>query len=43
LQIDWSPLPKTFVEIFATGTRIQIEWLETLAARTRAFAAKLPA
>ena len=42
LQIDWSPLPPALVEIFATGTRVQIEWLETLAARTRAFAAKLP-
>lgn len=42
LQIDWSPLPKDFVQLFATGTRIQIEWLETLARRTRAFAAKLP-
>jgi NAD(P)-dependent dehydrogenase (short-subunit alcohol dehydrogenase family) len=42
LQIDWSPLPKDFVQLFATGTRIQIEWLETLAQRTHAFAAKLP-
>lgn len=42
LDIDWSVLPKSFVEIFATGTRLQTEWLETLARRTRAFAAKIP-
>ncbi len=42
LEIDWSPLPASFVEVFATGTTLQIAWLETLARRTRAFAAKLP-
>jgi NAD(P)-dependent dehydrogenase (short-subunit alcohol dehydrogenase family) len=42
LQIDWSPLPPAFVEIFRAGTRVQIAWLETLAARTREFVAKLP-
>jgi NAD(P)-dependent dehydrogenase (short-subunit alcohol dehydrogenase family) len=43
LAIDWSPLPKAFVDIFRTGTRIQIAWLETVARRTREMAAKLPA
>ncbi len=42
LQIDWSPLPPSFVEIFATGVRVQIDWLDSLAERTRAFARKLP-
>ncbi|HZR24063.1 MAG TPA: SDR family oxidoreductase [Vicinamibacterales bacterium] len=42
LQIDWSGLPNWLVEIFRTGTRVQVEWLETLARRTREFAAKLP-
>jgi NAD(P)-dependent dehydrogenase (short-subunit alcohol dehydrogenase family) len=40
--IDWSPLPPALVEIFRSGTRVQIAWLETLARRTREFAAKLP-
>ena len=40
--IDWSPLPPAFVEIFATGTRVQIDWLETITRRTRAFAAQVP-
>ncbi|HZT78245.1 MAG TPA: SDR family NAD(P)-dependent oxidoreductase [Vicinamibacterales bacterium] len=42
LQIDWSPLPPSLVDMFRNGTRAQIAWLETLARRTRAFAAKLP-
>ncbi len=42
LQIDWTGMPSWLMEIFKTGTRVQLEWLETLARRTRAFAAKLP-
>jgi len=42
LTIDWSGLPESFVDLFRCGTRVQTEWLETLARRTRAFAAKLP-
>jgi NAD(P)-dependent dehydrogenase (short-subunit alcohol dehydrogenase family) len=42
LAIDWAALPPAFVDAFRTGTRVQIAWLESLAARTRAFAAKLP-
>jgi NAD(P)-dependent dehydrogenase (short-subunit alcohol dehydrogenase family) len=41
LAIDWSPLPPAFVEIFRTGTRMQLTWLDTLARRTREMAAKL--
>jgi NAD(P)-dependent dehydrogenase (short-subunit alcohol dehydrogenase family) len=42
LQIDWSPLPKSLVDLFAAGTRMQVAWLDALARRTREFAAKLP-
>jgi NAD(P)-dependent dehydrogenase (short-subunit alcohol dehydrogenase family) len=41
--IDWSVLPPAFVDVFRTGTRIQLQWLNTLAARTHTFMAKLPA
>src|SRR5262245_28833282 len=40
--IDWSPLPPAFVEIFRTGIRAQLGWLDTLTRRTREMAAKLP-
>jgi hypothetical protein len=42
LAIDWSGLPASFVDIFRTGTRLQIEWLDAVARRTREFAAKIP-
>jgi NAD(P)-dependent dehydrogenase (short-subunit alcohol dehydrogenase family) len=42
LDIDWSVLPPSFVEVFRTGTELQIEWLATLARRTRQFLAKIP-
>jgi NAD(P)-dependent dehydrogenase (short-subunit alcohol dehydrogenase family) len=42
LQIDWSGLPPAFVEMFRHGTRAQIAWLDAVATRTRAIAAKLP-
>jgi NAD(P)-dependent dehydrogenase (short-subunit alcohol dehydrogenase family) len=42
LAIDWSGLPQSFVDTFRAGTRLQIAWLDTLARRTREFAAKLP-
>src|SRR4029077_15678952 len=41
--IDWSVLPPAFVDVFRTGTRLQLQWLNTLAARTHAFMAKVPA
>lgn len=40
--IDWSVMPRDFVEEFRTGARVQLAWLEALASRTREFAAKLP-
>jgi len=42
LKIDWSVLPSAFVEEFRTGLRMQVEWLTTLAGRTRDMVAKLP-
>ena len=42
LAIDWSPLPASFVEVFRTGTRVQLDWLNTLARRTEQFIGKLP-
>jgi NAD(P)-dependent dehydrogenase (short-subunit alcohol dehydrogenase family) len=41
--IDWSVLPPAMIDVFRSGTEIELRWLETLAARTRAFAGKLPA
>jgi len=40
--IDWSVLPPAFVDVFRTGTRLQLQWLNTLAARTESFSAKVP-
>jgi len=42
-SIDWSVLPAAIVDVFRTGTRLQLQWLNTLAARTDAFMAKVPA
>jgi len=42
LAIDWSPLPPTFVEVFRTGIRVQLDWLNTLARRTEQLIGKLP-
>jgi NAD(P)-dependent dehydrogenase (short-subunit alcohol dehydrogenase family) len=43
LSIDWSVLPPSLIDWFRTGTELQIDWLTTLAERTRAFREKLPA
>jgi NAD(P)-dependent dehydrogenase (short-subunit alcohol dehydrogenase family) len=40
--IDFSVLPPPFIDMFRTGWRLQLQWLETLADRTRQFLAKLP-
>jgi NAD(P)-dependent dehydrogenase (short-subunit alcohol dehydrogenase family) len=40
--IDFSTLPPAWVDLFRTGTELQIRWLTTLAARTRAFGTKIP-
>jgi hypothetical protein len=40
--IDWSVLPPPLVELFRTGTALQLAWLSTLADRTRRFLDKMP-
>jgi NAD(P)-dependent dehydrogenase (short-subunit alcohol dehydrogenase family) len=42
LAIDWSVLPPAFVDVFRVGTRVQLQWLKTLATRTEGFLTKLP-
>jgi len=42
VKIDWSAMPPAFVDLFRTGARVQLEWLQTLAGRTKAFSEKLP-
>jgi NAD(P)-dependent dehydrogenase (short-subunit alcohol dehydrogenase family) len=41
-QIDFSGIPPTWVELFRTGTDLELKWLATLAARSRKFRAKIP-
>jgi NAD(P)-dependent dehydrogenase (short-subunit alcohol dehydrogenase family) len=41
-KIDFSVLPPTWVDLFRTGADLEIEWLTTLAGRTRAFRKKMP-
>ena len=40
-QIDFSTLPPTWIDLFRTGTDLEIKWLTTLAARARKFRAKI--
>ena len=40
--IDFSMLPASFVDMFRTGSQLQLDWLNTLAERTREFLAKIP-
>jgi hypothetical protein len=40
--IDFSVLPPEWIELFRTGTNLEIRWLTTLAARARKFRAKVP-
>src|SRR5437762_378036 len=40
-KIDFSVLPPTWIDLFRTGTDLEIKWLTTLAARTRKFRAKI--
>ena len=42
-KIDFSVLPPEWIDLFRTGTDLQIKWLTTLAARSRKFRAKIPA
>jgi NAD(P)-dependent dehydrogenase (short-subunit alcohol dehydrogenase family) len=41
-RIDFSTLPPAWVDLFRTGSDLQIAWLTTLASRTRKFRAKIP-
>jgi len=42
LAIDFSVVPPPLVDLFRTGTQLQLEWLNTLTERTREFLAKIP-
>jgi NAD(P)-dependent dehydrogenase (short-subunit alcohol dehydrogenase family) len=42
LAIDFSVLPPAWIDMFRTGTRLNLAWLATLARRTEQFAAKIP-
>jgi hypothetical protein len=41
-KIDFSGLPPTWIDLFRTGSDLEIKWLTTLASRTRKFRAKIP-
>ena len=41
-KIDFSVLPPAWLDVFRTGTNLELEWLTTLAKRTRKFRAKIP-
>jgi NAD(P)-dependent dehydrogenase (short-subunit alcohol dehydrogenase family) len=41
-KIDWSVLPAEWIDLFRTGSDLEVKWLTTLAARTRKFRAKIP-
>jgi NAD(P)-dependent dehydrogenase (short-subunit alcohol dehydrogenase family) len=42
LAIDFSMLPGPLVDMFRTGSLLQLEWLSVVAKRTRQFLAKMP-
>jgi NAD(P)-dependent dehydrogenase (short-subunit alcohol dehydrogenase family) len=41
-RIDFSVLPAAWIDVFRTGTDLEIKWLTTLARRTKRFRAKIP-
>jgi NAD(P)-dependent dehydrogenase (short-subunit alcohol dehydrogenase family) len=41
-RIDFSGLPKAWVDVFRTGTELERTWLTTLAARSKKLRAKIP-
>ena len=41
-KIDWSVLPREWVDLFRTGIDLEIKWLTTLTARSKKFKAKIP-
>jgi NAD(P)-dependent dehydrogenase (short-subunit alcohol dehydrogenase family) len=42
LQVDFSQLPPSLLELMRTGAQIQLEWLDALSKRTERFLAQLP-
>lgn len=42
LEIDFSKLPPTLLELMRTGAHLQLEWLAAVSARTKRFLAQLP-
>jgi len=42
LAVDFSTLPGPLVDMFRTGSLLQLEWLSAIAKRTRQFLAKIP-
>lgn len=40
--IDWSGMPPEWIELFRTGTDLEIRWHRLLQARAKAFSAKIP-
>jgi NAD(P)-dependent dehydrogenase (short-subunit alcohol dehydrogenase family) len=42
IQIDFSATPPGFLEYMKTGAQMELQWLETIAARTRRFLSQLP-
>lgn len=42
LAIDFSMLPPSLLDLFRTGSQLQLTWLTTLTRRTKRFNAKLP-
>lgn len=40
--IDWSVLPPAWVDLFRTGADLELQWLTTLAGRTKTFRKKMP-
>jgi hypothetical protein len=40
--IDFSVLPREWTDLFRRGASLELQWLTTLAARTRKFRAKIP-
>jgi NAD(P)-dependent dehydrogenase (short-subunit alcohol dehydrogenase family) len=41
-KIDFSTLPQIWIDLFRRGSDLELQWLTTLAARTRKFRAKIP-
>ena len=40
--IDWSGMPRSWIDLFRTATELEIRWHATLQARTKKFRAKIP-